>query len=288
MSRPDPGISVVIPALNAQATIAAQLRAVLAQACPVSFEVVVADNGSSDATPDVVRACAEGDGRLRIVDAARAPGEAAARNSGVEATRSPLVAFCDADDLVHPGWLAAIYVALASGAHAVNVTREYWALNPGRQAAGSPQTMITTWVAGGAFGVRRGLYRQLGGFDTTVPTAADTEFGFRLFDRTGRHPLALTSAVVSVRQPRGALPVFTRARDLSRTRHDLRQRHPNHLASSAADVTRFRTALIRRLILEAPHLTGSRREGWMEMLGVLVGDLQGSGVGAVSRISRRL
>ena len=100
--------------------------------------------------------------------------------------------------------------------------------------------------------------------------------------------MELTSAVVSVRQPRGALPVFTRARDLSRTRHDLRQRHPNHLASSAADVTRFRTTLVRRLILEATDLTGSRREGWMEMLGVLIGDLEGSAVGVVSRVSRRL
>lgn len=284
---PHVGISVVIPALNAEATIGDQLRAVLAQDCPVPFEVVVADNGSRDGTRDVVQSAAHRDGRLRLVDAAHMPGEAAARNTGVDHCRSPFVAFCDADDIVRPGWLAAIYTALDSGSHAVCVTREYWSLNPGRQACGGPQAVITHWVAGGAFAVHRDLYLQIGGFDATVPTAADTDFGFRLFDRTGSQPRQLRSAVVSVREPQGAGEIFGRARRLSRTRHTLRQKYPDQLPAKPADVMRFRMSLLRRLVMNAASLTSSRRVGWMEILGVLVGDIEGSATGALSRIPRR-
>jgi len=284
---PLPSVSVVIPALNAAGTIDDQLSAVLSQDCPVIFEVVVADNGSHDCTRGVVQSWADRDSRVRLIDAAHVPGEAAARNAGVEHARSPFVAFCDADDVVRPGWLAAIHTALASDSHAVNVTREYWSLNPGRESSGGPETVITRWVAGGAFAVRRDLYREIGGFDTSLPTAADTDFGFRLFDRTGRHPRHVQSAVVSVREPQAAGEVFARARRLSRTRHVLRQRYPHHLPAKPADVARFRLSLLHSLAMKTPTLASSRRVGWMEMLGVLVGDVEGSAAGALSRFPHR-
>jgi glycosyltransferase involved in cell wall biosynthesis len=284
---PLPGVSVVIPALNAVGTLEDQLSAVLTQDCSVPIEVVVADNGSHDGTRNVVQSWADRDSRVRLVDAAHVPGEAAARNAGVEQARSPYVAFCDADDVVRPGWLAEIHTALASGSRAVSVTREYWSLNPGREANGGPETVITRWVAGGAFAVRRDLYLELGGFDTELPTAADTDFGFRLFDRTGSHPQQLPSAVVSVRQPQGAGQVFARARRLSRTRYVLRQRYPHHLSARPADVSRFRVSLLHRLVMTAPTLASSRRLGWLEMLGVLIGDIEGSTAGALPRSSRR-
>jgi len=288
VSAVTPGVSVVIPALNAEGTIAEQLAAVLAQECPLPFEVVVADNRSTDSTRDIVRTSAEHDSRLRIIDASESQGDAVARNAGVDASRSPFVAFCDADDVVQPGWLAAIHDALTSGAHAVNVTREYWSLNPGRQAAGGLEMVNTAWVAGGAFAVRRGLFLQLGGFDPAMPTASDTEFGFRLRDRMGRHPMQLTSAVVSVREPQDTGAIFVRARELSRARRELRKRHPRHLPSSTTDVVRFRMALIRDLAIHSPDLATARRAGWMERLGALTGDLEGSVAGTLSRVTGRL
>lgn len=285
--HPVVGVSVAIPARDAVATIVEQINAVLAQECPVAFEVIVADNGSRDGTRAAVATIAARDERVRIIDATQAPGEAGARNVAVEACRSNLVAFCDADDVVRPGWLTAVYGALAAGAHAAVVTREQWSLNPGFEGRAVPETVITRWVAGGAFAVRRGLYLQLGGFDTSLPTAADTEFGFRLFDRMGRHPQEVPMAVVSVRLPHDLGTLFRRARRLSRVRDQLRRRHPGHLSARTIDVARFRVELLRRLTIGDPGLANSRTAGWLEVAGTLVGDVEGSVSARITRGFRR-
>jgi len=64
-----PRVSVVMPVLNGAATLPQQLRALAAQTYPGRWELVVADNGSTDETAQVVR---EWTGRLpclRLVDA---------------------------------------------------------------------------------------------------------------------------------------------------------------------------------------------------------------------------
>ena len=72
----------------------------------------MADNGSSDSGPDLAREWSARDPRIRLVDASGRPGPAAARNIGVKAARGDLLAFCDADDVVQPGWLAGLVTAL--------------------------------------------------------------------------------------------------------------------------------------------------------------------------------
>ena len=114
-------ISVVIPVLNGADTLSEQLDAVLAQEGVESFEIVVVDNGSTDGTPELAAAYADRDRRVRLVDGSRAPkGGAAAKNLGVEAAKAELIAFCDADDVVRPGWLGAIRNALAGAIHGRN------------------------------------------------------------------------------------------------------------------------------------------------------------------------
>src|SRR5690606_10578144 len=94
-----PQISVVIPARDAARWIDAQLGALACQEVPVPWEVVVADNGSTDDT--VARAEAWAD-RLpvRVVDASGRPGPNHARNQGTAAARGDLLLYCDADDVV--------------------------------------------------------------------------------------------------------------------------------------------------------------------------------------------
>ncbi|GGI05280.1 glycosyltransferase [Egicoccus halophilus] len=101
---PAPRVSVVIPVRNGAPTIAAQLTALAGQDVDEPFEVVVADNGSTDATVDVVRRF-EASMPVRVVPAPE-PGINAARNAGVRAARGQLLLFCDADDVVRPDWVA--------------------------------------------------------------------------------------------------------------------------------------------------------------------------------------
>jgi glycosyltransferase involved in cell wall biosynthesis len=102
-------ISVVIPAYNRAATIARCIESALVQDFP-SFEVVVADDGSSDATREIVAGFA--DPRVRLVARESNGGAAAARNSGVAAARGRYVAFLDSDDVFLPGKLATQHAAL--------------------------------------------------------------------------------------------------------------------------------------------------------------------------------
>lgn len=103
-----PRFSVVIPAYNAAATLARAIESVRAQTWP-AHEIIVVDDGSSDATPEVA---ARFGGAVRLI---RQPnqGVAAARNRGAREAGGDWLAFLDADDWyapdrlrLHAEWIA--------------------------------------------------------------------------------------------------------------------------------------------------------------------------------------
>ncbi|HEU5118412.1 MAG TPA: glycosyltransferase family A protein, partial [Isosphaeraceae bacterium] len=104
--RPDrPTVSVVIPVHGHQPLIAEQLAALAAQTYPHLLEVLVCDNGCDEPTLDLVSDYAAGVPGLRTVDARDRPGASFARNRGVEQAKGELIAICDSDDVVSPGWV---------------------------------------------------------------------------------------------------------------------------------------------------------------------------------------
>lgn len=98
MSQSEPLVSVVVPAYNAARTIETTLHSVLQQTMD-DIELIVVDDGSTDATPEVVRSM--DDGRLRLVQQPNT-GHAGARNAGIEVARGRYVAVVDADDVWLP------------------------------------------------------------------------------------------------------------------------------------------------------------------------------------------
>lgn len=93
-------VSVVIPAHNAAAFLAEAVASVRAQTVPVT-EIIVVDDGSTDATPAVIAALG-----VRSLRKEKG-GAAAARNRGAELATGEWLAFLDADDLWLPGKQAA-------------------------------------------------------------------------------------------------------------------------------------------------------------------------------------
>ena len=95
-----PLVSVVVPAFNAEATLEATLRSAAAQTWR-HFEIIIVDDGSTDSTVEVARRFCESEPRSRLLSTGNR-GAAAARNSGIAASRGEFVAFLDSDDLWHP------------------------------------------------------------------------------------------------------------------------------------------------------------------------------------------
>jgi glycosyltransferase involved in cell wall biosynthesis len=91
-----------MPAFNAQETVGAAISSVLQQTYG-DFELVVVDDGSTDATGSIAGAFPE----VRVVGQENA-GVAAARNRGIEEATGDLIAFCDADDVLFRQHLEAL------------------------------------------------------------------------------------------------------------------------------------------------------------------------------------
>lgn len=99
-------LSVVIPAYNEAKVIASTLDRLLVQIDDID-EIIVVNNASTDATAEIVTSMLDRSPKLRMINEAT-PGLIAARNTGVDAAQSEIIARIDADTLVHDGWAAAI------------------------------------------------------------------------------------------------------------------------------------------------------------------------------------
>lgn len=95
-------VSVITPARNAERYLSQTIESVLRQTL-ADWELVIVDDGSTDATAAIAHRCAREDGRIRVVQRAGL-GTANARNHGLAAAdpRHGYVAFLDHDDLLEP------------------------------------------------------------------------------------------------------------------------------------------------------------------------------------------
>jgi len=95
-----PLITVVIPAYNAERTLAETLRSVSAQSYD-KLEILVVDDGSRDGTFELASDYGLSDRRIRVLRQDNG-GVARARNHGIREARGPYIAPVDADDVWHP------------------------------------------------------------------------------------------------------------------------------------------------------------------------------------------
>lgn len=248
-------ISVVVPVRDGLPWLEEQLEALCAQECAEPWEIVVADNGSGDGTVDAVRSWAERFPDVRLVDASARAGPAAARNIGAAAAAGEVLAFCDADDVVRPGWLAGMRRAL-DGADVVGGVFDMDSLNGGGPAAPAPPA---TWQMGflpaglsSNLGVHRSLFEAEGGFSEDLHVGEDVDLCWRL--QLAGHRFAFApEAVVAKREAERFGQVFARAVAYGR--------------SGALLYRRYRGAGARRQVWAA-----LRSLGWLAASVVRLGD----------------
>lgn len=95
-----PVVSVLLPVRNAATTLAAALDSLLAQTF-TDFELLIIDDGSADATPQLLAQFAARDARIRVFTTAPR-GIVAALNLGLSEAKGEYIARMDADDVSHP------------------------------------------------------------------------------------------------------------------------------------------------------------------------------------------
>ena len=200
-------ISIVVPAYNAESTIGAALRSLVAQGPAIEREIIVVDDGSTDRTA-AIAADVEGVRVLRQPNA----GPAVARNNGAEAATGEIVLFIDADCQASPDWLTRMLapfddarVAGVKGAYRTRQTRlaarfvqlEYEDKYD-RMARREFIDFVDTYSA--AF--RREIFATSGGYSSEFPTACaeDVDLSYRL-ERAGAKMVFRPDAIVYHRHP---------------------------------------------------------------------------------------
>ena len=269
-------ISVIVPVRDGGPWFADQLAALAAQECDEPWEVIVADNGSSDGSVALARRWAEGHPRFHVVDASSRRGPSAARNAGVKAASGELLAFCDADDVVAPGWVAA-WVAALDGADVLAGHLDLWSLN-GRppvpdQAVATRQLGFLPFALGANLAVRRSAFDAVGGFAEDLTTGEDVDLSWRL-QLAGYRFAQAPAAVVAKRERSRAGEVFRQARTYGRCGPMLFRRYRSRGAR------RDLVGALRSwgwLVVALPTLLRpAHRAAWARAAAVRIGRLEGS------------
>ena len=201
-----PHVSVIIPARDAQDTLALTLSALASEQVRGGHEVIVVDNGSRDETAALAD---RSQVVSRVVRRPRGDGPGAARNAGVDIAAGSVLAFLDADCRPASGWLSAGARATA----AADLVQGRVLPDPNARRGPFDRTLAVN----GAYGlfesanlfVRRSLFESLAGFPagletTGAPFGEDVIFGWRARRagaRTSFCEQALAYHVVVARSP---------------------------------------------------------------------------------------
>lgn len=268
-------MSVIVPVAGPAPLLGEQLAALAAQDYRGACEVVLADNDAADTVSCATRAqywdhtCWP----LRVVAAGRRPGINTARNVAVQAARGDLLAFCDGDDIVRPGWLAGL-VAAAVDHDLVGGQLDETSLNgasgqrPAHPVGHLPVGLgYLPFALGANFAIWRDVLVGLGHFDERFPLGwDDAELSFRAQlhgFRLGYAP----GAVVAYRHRATAAATFQQFRLYGRAEPLLyrRFRHNGMSRSTLAAVARRWASLLApralpRLVYRAGYSIG-RLEG---------------------------
>jgi peptidoglycan/xylan/chitin deacetylase (PgdA/CDA1 family) len=188
----EPRVSVIVPARNAASTLEECLESVCAQDLP-DWEVVLVDNGSTDATAVLAATQAERDARVRVLRVDE-PGVCGARNAGIAASRAGWLLFLDADDWLLPHALGA-FLEAAHPDSALDAVHAGWSfvapdgtVTDARFEGDSrrlfPVLARTCPFAIHACLVRREAVLRAGGFDPAFVTCEDWDLWQRVA-RTG-------------------------------------------------------------------------------------------------------
>ena len=240
-------VSVIIPIFNRARMVTRAISSVLYQTYR-DFEIIVVDDGSHDATPRVLK---QFNDRIISLTHPRNMGVSVARNTGIRAARSPLIALLDSDDYWLPQKLAVQTAFFHQHPEAVACqTEEYWMrhgrrVNPRkrhRKPSGNifEPSLRLCLVSPSAVMLRRSLIDEVGPFDESMPACEDFDLWLRI---SAKYPVHLIREFLVVKE--GG--------------------HGDQLSTSIMGLDQFRIRALEKLILGGKLREGQKRAALEEL-----------------------
>ncbi|MBN2054774.1 sugar transferase [bacterium] len=273
-----PFVSVIIPAYNAESTISACVTALLNQTCDAgSYEVIIVDDGSTDATA----AQAEKLG-ARVVRLEH-QGPAMARNQGVAVAKGDIVLFTDADCEADPRWVELMLQPFlrddsVTGVKGVYRTRQRSIAARFAQVEFEDRYRRLAkadsidFVDSHAAAFRRDVFTSVGGFDPSFPVAnnEDVDLSYKIA-KAGHRMVFTDRAFVYHKHPEGV-------RDYLRTkllrgywRMKVYQRFPGKMVSDSYTPQSLKLEILLSGLVLVFLFLGIWRSGFLTAAAVAAG-----------------
>lgn len=180
-------VSVIIPCYNSADTIEEQLIALTEQTYSDNFEVIVADNGSTDNSIDIVNSYDRFLPNLKTIKANQMKGAGYARNKAAEVATGEILLFCDADDVVAKDWIE-MMVNRLNEFDIVAPRMEHYKLNDANIADSKSgmqsQKLLQKekfnpplpFAGASGLGIKKNLHEIIGGFDERLLANEDWDY----------------------------------------------------------------------------------------------------------------
>ena len=185
-----PKVSVIIPTYNRAHLIGRAIKSVINQTYQ-DFEIIVVDDGSTDNTEEIVKSF--NDPRIRYIRHEKNKGEAAARNTGIEAAKGKYIAFQDSDDEWLPEKLYKHMMIFKKAKKKIGVVYSgFWKIRNGKklyipspyvfQKEGNihKELLKGNFIGMPASVVRKECFTKIGNFDIKIPYLEDWELWIRI------------------------------------------------------------------------------------------------------------
>ena len=214
-----PSLSVVIACRNSASTLAHTLESIAQQRYNGWWEVLVIDDGSTDATVSIAQHFAGRLPNLQVLAARNPGGQARALNFGIEKSAGDVFVFIDSDDLISEGYLELFGRALLR-APFVGGQLDVVKLNPAnvrdrRNRLQEKQIDVFCGfrpaVIGASMGAQRLPLEKVSGFDESLGTQHDLDLSWRLA-AAGYPATFVPGAVLHYRYRTGFLAFFRQER----------------------------------------------------------------------------
>ena len=183
-------ISIIVPAFNVEKTIRRCIESLLAQEFEEQFELIVVDDGSSDATASIVKEFKE----VKLLQQKNS-GPAVARNRGAKQARGEIIVFTDSDCIASQDWLRemiapfkdknAVAVQGAYKSKQKSLIARFGQIEIEERYEKMKKAKQLDWIGSYSGAYKKNVFLQFLGFDEGFPIASgeDPELSYRIAEK---------------------------------------------------------------------------------------------------------